>query len=101
MPIRRRSTTSGRCGDAPTTFQCTSAIGQLEAVRAGMGLGIVHDFIAGQHPELVPVLPERRAQRRYWIVEHEDTRGLGRVRAVHDLLVDAVAGDRALFMRRD
>ncbi len=82
---------------APTNFQCTSAIGQLEAVRAGLGLGIVHDFIAGQHPHLVRVLPERRARRIYWIVEHEDVRGLGRVRAVHDHIVAAVEGDRRMF----
>lgn len=83
--------------DAPTAFQCTSAIGQLEAVRAGLGLGIIHDFIAARHPELIRVLPERRAQRAYWIVEHEDVRSLGRVRAVHAHIVARVAADRALF----
>lgn len=83
--------------DAPTTFQCTSAIGQLEAVRAGLGLGIIHDFIAAQHPDLVRVLPERQAKRAYWIVEHEDVSSLGRVRAVHDHIVGCVATDRALF----
>ena len=84
-------------GDAPTVFQCTSAIGQLEAVRAGLGLGIIHDFIAAQHPDLVRVMPERRAQRAYWIVEHEDVRGLGRVRAVHDHIAASVAADRRTF----
>lgn len=85
-------------GDTPTTFQCASAIGQLEAVRAGLGLGVVHRFIAERHPELVPVLPERQATRAYWIVEHEDTRGLGRIRAVHDFIVQAIEADRSRFM---
>ena len=89
------------CGDAPIAFQCAGAIGQLEAVRAGVGIGVLHDFIALRHADLVRVLPERRARRAYWIVEHEDTRGIGRIRAVHDLLVDAVADDRALFLQRD
>lgn len=83
--------------DAPTSFQCTSAIGQLQAVRAGLGIGILHDFIAAQHPDLVRVLPERRAERAYWIVEHEDVRGLGRVRAVHDHIVASVEADRRVF----
>ena len=82
---------------APTAFQCTSAAGQLEAVRAGLGLGVIHDFIAARHPELVRVLPGRRAQRAYWIVEHEDVRSLGRVRAVHEHIVERVAADRRLF----
>ena len=28
------------------------------------------------------MLPERRATRSYWLVTHEDTRSLGRIRAV-------------------
>lgn len=84
-------------GTTQTAFQCASAIGQLEAVRAGVGLGVVHCFIAGRHPDLVSVLPERSAVRAYWIVEHEDTRGLGRIRAVHDFIVEATAADRGLF----
>lgn len=88
------------CGDAPIGFQCASAIGQLEAVRAGMGLGILHDFIASRHGDLVRVLPDRRAVRSYWVVEHEDTRGIGRIRAVHDFLVSVIELDRALFLKR-
>lgn len=82
---------------AKTSFECASAIGQLEAVRAGLGLGVVHHFIAARHSELQPVLPVRQATRAYYIVEHEDTRGLGRIRAVHDFIVASVAADRGLF----
>ncbi|WP_237477728.1 LysR family transcriptional regulator [Lichenibacterium dinghuense] len=88
------------CGDAPVAFQCAGAVGQLEAVRAGIGIGVLHDFIARRHPDLVRVLPARRAERSYWIVEHEDTRGIGRIRAVHDALVEAATRDRATFMAR-
>ena len=86
--------------DAPTAFRCASAIGQFEAVRSGLGLGVLHRFIASGHADLVPVVADCEVTRTYWIVEHEDTRGLGRIRAVHDFIVDAVAGDRALFMPR-
>ena len=88
------------CGDVPIAFQCASAIGQVEAVRAGLGLGVLHDFAAARHPDLVRILPERRALRSYWMVEHEDTRGLGRIRAVHDHLVAITDRDRALFLPR-
>ena len=87
-------------GAVPIRFQCASAVGQLEAVRAGVGIGALHGFIARRHPELVHVLPESGATRSYWLVEHEDTRGIGRIRAVHDFLVDAVEHDRATFIRR-
>lgn len=88
------------CGDVPVAFQCAGAVGQLEAVRAGVGLGVLHDFVAARHADLVPVLADRRALRSYWIVEHADTRGIGRIRAVHDFLVAAIAADRPLFLPR-
>ena len=86
------------CGSVPTRFQCASAVGQLEAVRAGVGIGALHDFIARRHPELIRVLPGSGAHRTYWLVEHEDTRGIGRIRAVHDFMVDAVEKDRGRFL---
>src|SRR5271169_3733274 len=84
---------------APTSFESASAVTQIEALRAGVGLGVVHDFIARRFADLVRVLPERRAPRAYWIVTHQDTRGLGRVRAVHVHLVASVERDRAMFTR--
>ena len=48
-------------GGAPTHFECASAVTQLEALRAGVGLGVAHDYIARRFPDLVRVLPERRA----------------------------------------
>ena len=92
--------TSELCGSVPVRFQCASAIGQLEAVRAGVGIGALHDFMARRHRDLVRVLPDNHASRAYWLVEHEDTRGIGRIRAVHDFLVAAVDQDRAEFTRR-
>jgi DNA-binding transcriptional LysR family regulator len=85
-------------GDAPTIFECASAATQFEALRAGIGLCVVHDYIARRFPDLKPVLPGRRATRSYWLVTHEDTRGLGRIRAVCDHLAACVARDRAMFV---
>jgi DNA-binding transcriptional LysR family regulator len=85
-------------GDAPTIFECASAATQFEALRAGLGLGVVHDYIARRFADLTHVLPERRAMRTYWLVTHEDTRGLGRIRAVCEHLIACVTRDRAMFV---
>lgn len=85
-------------GGAPTSFESANTVTQLEAVRAGVGLGVMHDFIARRFKDLKRVLPERRAMRAYWLVTHEDTRGLGRIRAVSEHLAKAVARDRAIFL---
>ena len=83
---------------APTIFESANAVTQLEALRAGVGLGVVHHFIARRFKDLVRVLPERSATRAYWLVTHEDTRNLGRIRALADHLAKAVARDRGIFL---
>jgi DNA-binding transcriptional LysR family regulator len=85
-------------GGAPTSFESANTVTQLEAARAGVGLAVMHDFIARRFKDLKRVLPERRAMRAYWLVTHEDTRGLGRIRAVSEHLAKAVARDRAMFL---
>lgn len=85
-------------GGARTHFDCASAVGQVEAVRAGLGLGVLHQFIARSDPDFEPVLAERRALRTYWLVIHEDVRALGRIRAVVDHIVATCEANRAAFL---
>jgi DNA-binding transcriptional LysR family regulator len=82
----------------PTAFECASAVGQVEAVRCGLGLGVLHHFIAAMLPEVEPVLPARRAARSYWLVIHEDVRALGRIRAVVDHIVREAGSRRGEFL---
>lgn len=84
-------------GGHRTAFECASAVGQVEAVRHGLGLGVLHHFIAAAMPDVEAVLPERRAQRSYWLVIHEDVRALGRIRAVVDHIVAEATQRRSAF----
>ncbi|KZM50407.1 LysR family transcriptional regulator [Labrenzia sp. OB1] len=83
--------------DWSARFEIASALGQTEAVRAGAGIGILHDFIARGDPGLVAVLPEIKIQRAYWMVTHESSRPLRHVAAVQEFLRDQVAHDKAMF----
>lgn len=78
-------------------FEIASALGQTEAVRSGAGIGILHDFIARAESSLVPVMPEIKLRRAYWMVTHESSRPLRNVAAVQDFLRDQVAQDRSMF----
>ncbi|MFN4011014.1 MAG: LysR family transcriptional regulator [Pannonibacter sp.] len=84
--------------DWSARFEIASALGQTEAVRSGAGIGILHAFIARKDPALVPVLPQIRLTRAYWMVTHESSRPLRHVAAVQDFLRDLVARDRAMFL---
>lgn len=79
--------------------ELASAIGQVEAVRAGAGIGVLHDYLAGG-PDLVRVLPELYVTRSYWLAIHENLRDVARVRAAADWLTAAVSASNAAFAGR-
>jgi DNA-binding transcriptional LysR family regulator len=80
-------------------IEISSATGQFEAVRAGAGIGVLHDYLASGHEDLVAVLPDLSVQRSYWIVHHESLRGLARIKAATAFLADAVRSDAGRFVR--
>jgi len=85
-----------RCG---RRFECASAVGQLEAIKAEAGLGILHDYAAASHPDLVPILPQVRFERAYWLVVHADMRELRRIAEAETFIADEVRSERAAFLR--
>ncbi|MEL6608530.1 MAG: LysR family transcriptional regulator [Pseudomonadota bacterium] len=70
----------------------TSAAVQVQMLEHGCGVGVVHGFAMPSAPNLVPVLPDIRFQRRYYLVRHADDRRSDRMQRFADLLV---AGMRA------
>ncbi len=78
-------------------LECASAVGQDAAVRAGAGLGILHDYHAGQDKALERVLPELSFRRSYWLVTHLDSHNALRIRTVADFIAGEVAASRRLF----
>lgn len=82
-------------------FECAGVLGQAEAVRAGAGIGILHDYHAGGDAALVRILPEQRFPRSYWLVTHADMRSLTRVRLAVDFIVAEVQAARAMFLPQD
>ncbi|AJE46274.1 LysR family transcriptional regulator [Celeribacter indicus] len=53
---------------------------QLNMIRAGLGVGVVHEFCLPYVPELVRVLPEAvRLRRAFYLVRHEDDRKVERL----------------------
>ncbi len=64
-------------------FRSTSVMAQYSAAIDGIGLSIVHCFMADQDNRLIPILPEEIfIDREYWLVVHEDLRHVARVDAV-------------------
>ena len=64
-----------------------SQSGQLNAVRAGAGIGVALTSIAAADPDLLRVLPQVDLPRPAWVCMHEDLRQAPHVRVVFDALV--------------
>lgn len=78
-------------------IEISSALAQATAVRAGAGIGVLHDFAASDDAGLVPVFPETKAARSYWVVWHEAMDAIPHIAVTTRFIVDTVRQDRALF----
>lgn len=83
---------------ARRVFRCAGVVGQMAAVRAGVGIGVLHDFAARDAPDLVRILPAVGFRRSYHLLAHPDTRGLTRIAACHDFLVALFREQRGRFL---
>ena len=79
-------------------YECGSVVAQMEAVRAGHGIGILHDYAAVQYPELKRLLPAIRFTRTYWLMSHPDTHHTRRVAEVHAAISEGVRAARKAFV---
>ncbi|RZJ05785.1 MAG: LysR family transcriptional regulator [Brevundimonas sp.] len=87
--------------DIRVGLQSSNLIAQLQACLAGAGLCVLPDFIAAREPGLVKVLPEAvRLDRSLWLATHADLTSLARIRAVTQMILEAVRAGRALFRGR-
>ena len=82
------------------TMQSTNVVAQWQAAAAGVGIAPLPQYIAGNDPRLVPVLPGLVFRRRYWLALPTEHARLARVRAVIELLADLVRLRRADLMGR-
>lgn len=79
-------------------FAVSSALGQVEAVCSGAGIGILHAFIASTRPELIQVMPHINIRRAYYTVYHESMRSLRRISTVSQFIQGLVERERGLFL---
>jgi DNA-binding transcriptional LysR family regulator len=72
--------------DLRIVYKAATVKAQLDAIRAGAGLGVLPCFMA-RGTGLVPVLPSAITFRRsYWLLYPEDYRDLSRIRRVADFI---------------
>ncbi|MDI1268775.1 MAG: LysR family transcriptional regulator [Polaromonas sp.] len=72
-------------------FRCDDLIAYWEAVRAGLGIGFIADYLAATDRNVVAVLPMIKVPPiPIWLTVHREIRTSRRIRAVYDFLSQAV-----------
>ncbi|AWB48431.1 LysR family transcriptional regulator [Gemmobacter aquarius] len=83
-------------GAASVPLASNSVSVQLNWLRCGAGVGIVHDFALPAAPGLVKIIPEQVSlTRAFWLVRHADDGRVERLNRFADLLVSGIRAEMA------
>lgn len=85
-------------GAGEPVLRSSSINAQGQMIAAGAGIGVLPCFIGEAHTGLVPVLPDTRITRAFWLVTHQDTGAFDAIRAFTDWLVALVAAERRVLV---
>tara|TARA_B110000014_G_C20084536_1_gene567061 strand:- start:611 stop:1507 length:897 start_codon:yes stop_codon:yes gene_type:complete len=81
-------------------FRSSSLQAQYQAVIDGIGLALLHGFVAADDKKLQVILSKKIfATREYWMVVHEDLYKLARVQAVSRFFTDVIKKEQDRLMR--
>lgn len=73
------------------SFRTDDLVAYWQAVRAGLGVGFIADYVAARDPQVVPLLPMLKIPPLpIWLTVHREIRSSRRIRAVYDFLARAV-----------
>jgi len=81
-------------GALPPPLASNSVSVQLNFLRHGAGVGVVHDFALPAAPELRRIIPEQiRLTRAFWLIRHEGDGRVDRLNRFADQLIRAARSE--------
>jgi len=78
----------------------SSILAQHRLIASNVGIGVLPCFIGDEDPRLIRILPNIRIDRTFWMVTHQDTRRLQRVR-VFNAWLTALVGEQRIRLLGD
>ena len=81
-------------------FRSSSLQAQYQGVVDGIGLALLHGFVAANDKKLQVILPKKIfAIREYWMVVHEDLHQLSRIKAVSSFFTEVIKKEQKQLMK--
>ena len=81
------------------TLSSTSIISQYNAIKSGLGIGILPCFLKDKSDELVKVFPDEiNIVRSFWLITHPESKRLSHVSTVWDYLKQLVVDEKHHLM---
>lgn len=81
--------------DIPSTLTVNNYFGVLQAVRAGLGIGVLPDYVIEDFPEIQRVLPEvESSEVPVFLAYPEELRQSRRISAFRDFVTDEIIAHR-------
>jgi DNA-binding transcriptional LysR family regulator len=80
------------------SVRSSSINAQHQLLAAGAGIGVLPCFIGDADPGLVPVLPDHRIVRSFWLVTHKDNHKLAKIIAAKAWLTNLVESSRSTLV---
>ena len=84
--------------DLSPSVRSSSINAQYRLAAAGAGIAVLPYFIGDSDATLVRIIPALSVRRSFWIVTHEETRQLARIRAFTTWLVELVKSRRTRLL---
>lgn len=79
-------------------FRCDNILTHIQAIRSGLGIGVTHEGLAKNWPDVEPVLPNLKLPKLdLWIACHADVRYNKRIRLVMDFLSEHLKNPYTAF----
>jgi DNA-binding transcriptional LysR family regulator len=79
-------------------FRSSTVVGQMNAIVADGGVGVLPYFMAHAESTLQPVLPQLHVERCFWLQVNPDTRQLARVRATINFIIKQIEINKEMFL---
>ena len=81
-------------------FASNSVPVQVAWLRAGAGIGVIHDFVLPDASDLVPILSEKmRLTRSFWLIRHADDTRVSRLNRFAEALTVAMRAEMQVRCR--